>query len=304
METHRFDGRVAVVTGAGRGLGRAYATLLARRGAKVVVNDLRVTTDGGFEASASPADECVSHIRREGGAAVADYSDISTPVGASDLIGRALSEFGSLDILVNNAGIVEYHPFEAVSSDQFYRTLAVNAGGHFFTTQAAWLYLKAQGYGRIVMTTSGVALYGMMDPFDYACSKCAIVGLSKCLALEAAGSGVIVNAVSPYAFTRMGDHITDTEIRRRSLIALQPDFVAPLVGWLCHESCTVNGEIFDVGGGRAARVFIGETAGIQNRAMTIETVAASLGKILDETNYKVPAETYEVTATMMAQNEE
>lgn len=298
-QNFRFDERVAVVTGAARGLGYAHARLLAARGARLVINDLGGNMAGDAAGATGPADEAAAEIRSAGGICVADYSDVATPDGADALINRALREFGKLDILVNNAGIVRYSDFAAIAPTQFERTLMVHAGGHFFTTQAAWPHMQRQGYGRIVMTTSGASLFGMSGNADYACGKGAILGLTKCLAQEAGDSGIKVNAVAPNAMTRMASGVSDSEFGQRLAAHLAPEKVSPLIAWLCHESCTLNGEVFDVGGGHVRRVFIAETAGMSDPDLSVEAIAAAMPTILDESGYAVPPNLLSTTLRMM-----
>jgi NAD(P)-dependent dehydrogenase (short-subunit alcohol dehydrogenase family) len=285
---YQFAGRTAIVTGSGRGIGLAHARLLAGRGAHVVVNDLGGDVVGGRKGSQSTADLVVAEIRAAGGSAVADYSDVSESQGAQALIERALSAFGSVDILVNNAGVYNPALFETITPGQFQRTLMVHAGGHFFVTQAAWPHMVKQGRGRIVMTTSGIALYGFADACDYAAGKGAIIGLTHALSQAGAPHGIRVNAIAPVAFTRMGDGIPDPEVRKFFENNLKTDQISPVVGWLCHDECAVSGEVFDVGGGRVARVFVGETRGIFEGNLTIETVARAMPQIVDESGYLVP----------------
>lgn len=295
----RFDGRVAVITGAARGLGYAHARLLATQGAKLVINDLGGNMTGDAAGAIGPADEATAALCDAGGICIADYSDVATPDGATALIDHALSAFGRLDILVNNAGIVKYNDFVAITPTQFQRMLMVHAGGHFFTTQAAWPHMQKQGYGRIVMTTSGASLFGMSGNADYACGKGAVLGLTKCLVQEAGASGIKINAVAPNAMTRMASIVANTELGQQIAAHLAPEKVSPLVAWLCHESCTLNGEVFDAGGGHVRRVFIAETVGMADPNLSIESIAAAMPAILEESCYTVPPDLQSTTMRMI-----
>lgn len=299
MSECRYDGRVAIVTGAGRGIGRAHALLLAARGASVVVNDLGGNAAGDTASSHSFADEVVDTIRSTGGKAIADYSDIAGVAGASALVANCLEAFGQVDILINNAGVYNPLPFEAVSQEQFVRTLMVHVGGHFFCTQGVWPHMARQGRGRIVMTTSGVALYGLEESYDYAAAKGAVLGLTRSLALDGAQYGIAVNAIAPVAFTRMSDGIADAELRRYFEAHVRADQIAPLAAWLAHDECPARGEVFGVGGGRAARIFIAETAGMHEDAPTIEMVRDNFEALHDETNYRVPTSAMEASGYML-----
>jgi NAD(P)-dependent dehydrogenase (short-subunit alcohol dehydrogenase family) len=281
----RFDGRVAVVTGAGRGIGRAYARLLAARGAHVVVNDLGGSIEGEG-TDARPADDVVAEIRNTGGEAIADTSDVSTPAGAQALVGVAIDRFGRLDALVNNAGIVRWAGMPDIDEADLAAHLAVHVGGSFNTTKAAWPHLVGQGYGRIVMTTSA-GLFGLPTNTSYATAKAAIIGLTRSLALAGRRHGIRVNGIAPAAMTRMAGEAAD-----ESDPYMAPDLVAPMAAYLAHEHCPVSGEIYAAGFGRFARLFIATTPGYIHTGSppTIEDVAASWEAINDETGYAVPAD--------------
>lgn len=295
----RFDGRVAIVTGAGRGIGRAHALLLASRGARVVVNDLGGGAPGVGVASQAPADIVVDEIRSAGGEAVADYSDISNRAGADAMIATAIEAFGQIDILINNAGVYDPKPFEAVSPAQFMRTMMVHVGGHFFCTQAVWPHFTERGGGHVVMTTSGVGLYGLEDSYDYAAAKGAIVGLTRSLALEGTPRGISVNAIAPVAFTRMSDGLTDPDLRRYFEKHVRTDQISPLACWLAHEECSARGQIFGVGGGRVARVFFAETAGLHDPSHDIEAIRDSFADLSAEKDYLVPSNAMEASTYML-----
>jgi len=282
MNEHRFDGRVAVVTGAGRGIGRAYALLIAERGASVVVNDLGGSMEGEG-ADAEPASDVAAEIVAAGGAAVADGNDVATTAGAEALIGTAVEQFGRLDVLVNNAGIMRWSGLPEVDADDLERHLAVHVGGSFNTTRAAWSHLVDQGYGRIVMTTSA-GFFGLPKNLAYATAKGGVIGLTRSLSTAGARHGIKVNLIAPAAVTRMAGPATD------DTPPMPPEQVAPMVAFLAHEDCPVSGEIYAAGAGRFARIFIASTEGYvhPDDEPTIEDVARHWATINDESGYFVP----------------
>ena len=281
MNEHSFEGRVAVVTGAGRGIGHAHALLLAARGAGVVVNDLG-SSMGGEGADAEPASAVAAEIVAAGGAAIANHSDVSTTTGAQALVDATIARFGRVDILVNNAGIVRWAGFPEADADNLDRHLAVHVGGSFNTTRAAWPHMVERGYGRIVMTGS-TGMFGLPNNLSYAAAKGAVVGLARSLATAGAAHGIKVNVIAPAAFTRMAGRGPD-------IPEMAPELVAPMVAFLAHEDCPVTGEIYTAGAGRFARLFIASTEGYVNATPTIEDVAANWAMINDETDYYVPAD--------------
>jgi NAD(P)-dependent dehydrogenase (short-subunit alcohol dehydrogenase family) len=292
---YRFDGRVAVVTGAGRGLGLAYARLLAARGASVVVNDLGAST-GGSGSDAAPATEAVDGIVACGGTAVADTHDVSAVDGASALVEHAIERFGRIDVLVNNAGIIRWAGMPDVDADNLARHLAVHVGGSFNTVRAAWPHMVERGYGRIVNTTSA-GLFGLPDNTSYATAKGAVVGLTRSLAAAGAGHGITANCIAPGAMTRMAGPGGEDASHEMS-----PELVAPMVALLAHEECPVSGEIYAAGFGRFARIFIGMAPGYvhSGSAPTIEAVAEQWAAINDEPGYVIPADLPEWSATFMS----
>ena len=282
MNEHRFDGRVAVVTGAGRGIGRAHALLLAERGASVVVNDLGGSMEGEG-ADVGPAAAVAEEIAAAGGAAIADGSDVSTPDGGRALIDAAVEQFGRLDVLVNNAGIMRWAGLPEVDAVDLERHLAVHVGGSFNTTRAAWPHLVDQGYGRIVMTTSA-GFFGLPKNLAYATAKGGVIGLTRSLSTAGARHGIKVNLIAPAAVTRMAGPATD------ETPPMPPEQVAPMVAFLAHEDCPVTGEIYAAGAGRFARIFIASTEGYLHADgdPTIEDVAENWATINEESGYSVP----------------
>jgi NAD(P)-dependent dehydrogenase (short-subunit alcohol dehydrogenase family) len=282
MSELRFDGRVAIVTGAGRGIGRAYARLLAARGAQVVVNDLGGSMGGEGEDD-GPASEVVAEIADAGGQAAADTHDVSTADGAQALVEGAVERFGRLDVLINNAGIMRWARFPDVSDADFEAHVAVHLLGSFHTARAAWPHLAEGGDGRIVNTTSA-GMFGLADNTSYAAAKGGCVGLTRSLAVAGSKVGIRANLIAPAAMTRMAGVETDDDA------GMPPDLVAPMVAYLAHVDCPVTGEIYAAGAGRFARIFIGATDGyLAGPDATIEDVVAHWDQINDRSSYSVPA---------------
>ena len=242
----RFDGRVAIITGAGGGLGRAYALLFAARGASVVVNDL----GGGMHgegAGTSAADRVVDEIIAAGGQAVANYDSVED---GERIVQTALDAFGRVDILVNNAGILRDASFHKMTEADWEKIYRVHLYGGFKVTHAIWPYLRDQGYGRVIMTSSAAGLYGNFGQANYGSAKLGLLGLANSLAVEGEKRNVLVNTIAPLA----GSRLTETILPPDMVAALKPEYVAPLVAYLCHESSTATGQLFEVGAGWAARV--------------------------------------------------
>ena len=229
MDELRFDGRVAVVTGAGRGIGRAYARLLAARGASVVVNDLGGSM-GGEGASAGPADDAVAEITAAGGTAAADTNDISSVTGAQALIDGAVARFGRIDVVVNNAGIMRWARFPDVPDADFEAHLAVHTVGSFLTCRAAWPHFAESGYGRIVNTVSA-GMFGLPDNTSYAAAKGGVLGLTRSMAVAGRKLGITANCIAPAAMTRMAGPSGDEP--EGDDMGMPPDLVAPMVAYLC-----------------------------------------------------------------------
>jgi len=283
----RFDGRVAVVTGAGRGIGRAYARLLGELGASVVVNDLGGSIEGDG-ADVEPAATVAAEIVSAGGTAIADGNDVSTDTGASALVDATLSEFGRIDVLVNNAGIMRWAAMPDVTVDDLDRHLSVHVRGSFNTVRAAWPHFAEQRFGRVVMTTSA-GMFGLARNLAYATAKGGVVGMTRTLSVEGARHGIAVNAIAPAAFTRMAGPSPDEAGAMAAQMA--PELVAPMVAYLAHEDCPVSGEIYAAGAGRFSRIFIASTTGYlhDGPTPTVDDVAAHWAEINDETGYSVPA---------------
>jgi NAD(P)-dependent dehydrogenase (short-subunit alcohol dehydrogenase family) len=282
----RFDDRVAIVTGAGGGLGREHALLLASRGAKVVVNDLGGTSHGEG-ASSGPAEAVAKEIELRGGIAVPDAHTVVTPEGARALVQCALDLWGRVDIVVNNAGIVSGGPFPDLDDDVIDRVLAVHVRGAISVTRAAWPHMLEQGYGRVVNTSSG-STFGTPGSLPYPMAKSSIIGFTRCLALEGRRAGIAVNAIMPVAYTRMTAAIPDDRFRTFLEEHFPPSAVSPLVALLAHEDCPVNGELFTVGGGRAARVFLGVAQGHWGDG-TPEDLLAHWDAVVDPEGYAAVA---------------
>lgn len=301
----RFDGRVAIVTGAGRGLGRAHALLLAERGAKVVVNDFGGSKEGEGTDS-GPANEVVAEIIAAGGEAVADTSDIGVEANCHALVERAVAEFGRIDIIVNNAGISRWATFPEADADNLERTLDVHLRGTWHTTRAAWPYMEAQGYGRIITTTS-TGMLGLADNLAYATAKGALIGFTRSLAVAAAPKGILVNCIAPNAITRPSETakkpniVTAAPANPALLQAMETGLVSPMVAFLAHESCPVNGEILVAGANRFSRWFLGITPGwLSDGSPSLEEVSDHWEEINDQDGYYVPASLNDWSSRFMA----
>jgi 3-hydroxy-3-methylglutaryl CoA synthase/NAD(P)-dependent dehydrogenase (short-subunit alcohol dehydrogenase family)/putative sterol carrier protein len=260
----RFDDRVALVTGAGAGLGKAYALELARRGAKVVVNDLGGSRDGSGQGSASPADEVVDEITALGGAAVANYDNVATPAGGENIVKTALDTFGRLDILINNAGILRDKSFIKMDSANWKAVMDVHLNGAYHVTRPAMAAMKENGYGRIVMTTSAAGLYGNFGQTNYSAAKMALVGLMNTLKLEGQKYHIKVNTIAPIAASRLTEDVMPPELFEKS----KPEFVVPMVMYLSAEDCKESGAIFNSGMGyfNRAAVLTGPTVQLGDEA--------------------------------------
>lgn len=301
MTELRFDGRVAVITGAGRGLGAEYARLLSARGARVVVNDLggSVTGDGSTSIA---AEEVVQQILDDGGEAIADAHSVATPEGGGAIIDAAIQRWGRVDILINNAGIVRDSPFADMTPDLVDPLIDVHLRGAFFVTRPAWKVMRENGYGRIVNTCSAAGILGAETMSNYGAAKTGLIGLTRVLAAEGADAGIRVNAIAPIAATRMLERSMAGEDQGRDadeqaavdglmgpfLAKLDPALVAPVVAYLAHADCPVTGEIFSAGAGQVSRFFIGRTRGVYRPKLSAEDVRDHFDEIREEDDYTVP----------------
>jgi len=275
MEELRFDERVAVITGAGRGLGRAYAELLGARGAKVVVNDLGAAIKGeGVDTG--PAEEVAGAIRAVGGEALASTDSVATPEGGRAIIEAAMDTWGRIDVLIHNAGNVRYGALGDISYDDFRAVVDVHLMGAFHVVRPAFPLMADAGYGRVVLTGSIGGLYGNHNCVNYGMSKAGTMGLNNIVALEGAEKGIKSNLILPGAVTRMAEGL-DTS----AYPPMGPELVAPVVGWLAHETCSITGEMLVSMAGRVARAFVAESEGVYRPEWTIEDVAENIDAIRD-----------------------
>jgi NAD(P)-dependent dehydrogenase (short-subunit alcohol dehydrogenase family)/acyl dehydratase/putative sterol carrier protein len=276
----RFDGRVAVITGAGGGLGRVYALELAKRGAKIVVNDLGGARDGAGQGSTTPAQKVVEEIRAAGGEAVANYDNVATPEGGEKIVKSAIDAFGTVDILINNAGILRDKSILKMEPETWKAVLDVHLQGAYHVTKPAFAVMKEKGYGRIIMTTSAAGLYGNFGQTNYSAAKMALVGFMNTLKLEGAKYDIKVNTVAPVAASRLMADVIPPDILEK----MKPEFVAPLVLFLCSEKCPVTGRIYNAGVGFYNRAAVmtspGTVIGDGKKVPTVEEVGAAWEKIL------------------------
>jgi NAD(P)-dependent dehydrogenase (short-subunit alcohol dehydrogenase family) len=273
---------VAVITGAGGGLGRSHALELAKRGALVVINDLGGSIDGTGSGTTA-AQAVVDEIKQAGGEAVANYDSVATPEGGQNIVKTAVDTFGRIDIVVNNAGILRDTSFKNMTPEQLEPVLDVHLKGAFYVTQPAWSHMRDQGYGRIVNTASAAGIFGNFGQTNYGAAKMGLVGLTRVLAIEGAKYNIKANAIAPVAKTRMTDSLLGPLADK-----LQPEYVTPVVAFLVHEDCPVTGEVYSVGGGRVARIFVAVTPGIVDADLTAEVVRDRLDDIRKEDGYVVP----------------
>jgi NAD(P)-dependent dehydrogenase (short-subunit alcohol dehydrogenase family) len=273
MPELRFDNRVAVITGAGRGLGRAYALLLASRGAKIVINDPGASLRGDG-VDVGPAQEVVNEIKSAGGEAVACTESVATREGGKAIIQAALDNFGRIDILIHNAGIVRRSPLAEMTYEDFEDVLDVHLRGGFHVVRPAFPIMCKAGYGRVVLTGSINGLYGNYKVANYSVAKAGIHGLSNCVALEGAEHNVKSNVILPAAVTRMSEGV-DTS----AFPPMPPEMVAAAVGWLVHESCSITGELLVSAAGRVARAYVAETPGVYRPHWSIEDIATQVDAI-------------------------
>ena len=285
MSAINFNERVAIITGAGSGLGKSHALEFARRGAQVVINDLGGAVDGSGSGSAA-ADAVVKEIEEAGGTAVANYDSVSTREGGENIVQTALDNFGRVDILVNNAGILRDRTFAKMSQEEMDGVLDVHLRGAFFVSQPAFRAMKKQLYGRIIFTASAAGVFGSFGQANYAAAKMGLVGLSNVLSQEGMKAKITSNVIAPIAQTRMTEGIMDD-----LGLKLDPEYVTALVCYLTSEQCELTHEIFSVGAGRYARVFVGLCEGWSDydaESISADDVAAHIEKIRDPAGFIIP----------------
>jgi (3R)-3-hydroxyacyl-CoA dehydrogenase / 3a,7a,12a-trihydroxy-5b-cholest-24-enoyl-CoA hydratase / enoyl-CoA hydratase 2 len=294
-EQLRYDGRVAIITGAGNGLGRSYALLLGARGARVVVNDLGGNIHGGGRSSTA-ADRVVEEIRALGGEAVANHDSVEE---GAKIVKDALEAFGTVDIVINNAGILRDVSFHKMSVEDWDLIMKVHLYGSFAVTRAAWPILRDKGYGRLLLTTSAAGIYGNFGQANYGAAKLALVGLANALTQEGRGKGIHVNTIAPIA----GSRLTETVLPPELISSLKPEYVAPLVGWLCHEDCKETGGLFEVGAGYVGKLRWERTRGHAfklGRPLAPEDVAARWERIGDFKDAEHPSSVNESMAPLLS----
>ncbi|MCH7478098.1 MAG: SDR family oxidoreductase [SAR324 cluster bacterium] len=301
MSDIRFDNRVAIVTGAGGGLGREHALLLGRRGAKVVVNDLGGAVDGSGSGQ-TMADQVVEEIRAAGGEAIANYDSVTTPEGGEAIVKAALDAFGSVDIVINNAGILRDKSFPKLTTEELESVLGVHLRGAFHVSQPAFREMKEREYGRLVFTTSNAGIFGNFGQTNYGAAKAGLVGLSNVLAIEGMKYNIKSNVIAPMAKSRM------TEALLGSLgDVLDPALVSPMVAYLASEQCAVTHEVFSAGAGRYARVFIGLAPGWvapRGAVPEPEAIAEHLEQIRATEGFFIPGSAGEELEILMKQLKE
>ena len=292
MSELRYDGKVAIITGAGHGLGRQHALELAARGAKVVVNDLGGDLHGDG-SSAGPAQEVVDEIVKNGGEAVANGGNVATEEGAASIVQTAVDTFGRVDILINNAGILRDKSFKNMTVAEWDAVIAVHLRGAYLVTKAAWPHLVESGAGRIVNTSSPAGLFGNFGQANYATAKMGLVGFTKTMAAAGAKKGVRANAIAPVAYTRMTADLFPAEFADK----LGVELVTPLVAYLAHESVEDSGQVFTVGGGRIAKIFVGEGPGFTKKdGLSVEDIRDNWQEISAQDPMAVFAGIHEQTA--------
>jgi len=285
MPDLRFDERVVIITGAGGGLGRSHALELARRGARILVNDPGSAVDG-TGSSTFAADRVVAEITALGGIAAPNRDSVATSEGGQAIVQAALDAFGRVDVLINNAGILRDKAFHHMDAAMIDSVIDVHLKGALFVSQPAFRAMRAQGYGRIVNTSSASGLFGNFGQANYGAAKAGLAGLTRVLAIEGAGHGIRVNAIAPVASTRMTQDILGDLVAK-----VAPETVSPLVAFLAHEDCPVNGHVYSVAGGRIARIMVVETHGLVLTENTPEAIRDQLARIdeLDVSEYHEPS---------------
>ncbi|MCC6224914.1 MAG: SDR family oxidoreductase [Microthrixaceae bacterium] len=277
-----YDGKVAIITGAGGGLGRSHALELARRGARIVVNDLggSVSGEGGDKG---PAERVVEEINALGGEAVADGNSVATPEGGKALVQSAVDAFGRVDIVINNAGILRDKSFHNMTPELLEPVISVHLLGAFYVTQPAWVLMREQGYGRVVNTSSNSGILGNFGQTNYGAAKMGLVGFTRVLANEGRKYNIKANAIAPVAKTRMTEELLGGFGDK-----LAAEEITPTVCWLAHEDCPVTGEVFSVAGGSVSRFFIGLTPGWYKNGHTVEDVRDNWDQVRNQDGYIVP----------------
>ena len=289
-----YDGKVVIITGAGGGLGRQHALLLASRGALVVINDLGGAIDGSGSDKGA-AEHVVDEIKAAGGEAVADTNSVATPEGGAAIVQTALDAYGKVDVVINNAGILRDKSFHNMTPDLLNPVLDVHLKGAFYVTQPAWVVMREQGYGRIISTSSAAGVFGNFGQTNYGAAKMGLVGFTRVLAAEGAKYNIKANAIAPLALTRMTENLMGGAFGDK----LSPGLVSPLVAFLAHEDCPVSGQLFSVGGGRVAHVFIAETQGYFKEDLALEDVRDNWETIIDRDGFGVPGNLAEETAMFL-----
>jgi NAD(P)-dependent dehydrogenase (short-subunit alcohol dehydrogenase family) len=283
----RFDGRAVLVTGAGRGLGRAHARLLAERGARVMVADNGSAMDGE-DPTTAPARAVVEEIRAAGGEACACTADIATEAGSNHAVETCLAAFGRIDAILHNASTVpDNAPVAQMSSHDLELVMRVNCFAGLWLARAAWPHMAAQAYGRIVLMSSA-GIYGSPGNAPYAAAKAAVIGVMRCLALEGEKDGVLVNLVAPAALTRMTERLPASDYADWFSRTMGPQKVSAGVAYLLSEAATVSGEMFHIGGGRIARLRLAESEGVLLQTETIEEVSAAMPAVLADSDFFYP----------------
>lgn len=277
-----YDGKVAIITGAGGGLGRSHALELARRGARIVVNDLGGSVSGEGDDK-GPAERVVEEIQALGGEAVADANSVATAEGGKALVQTAVDAFGRVDIVINNAGILRDKSFHNMTPELLEPVISVHLLGAFYVTQPAWVLMREQGYGRVVNTSSNSGILGNFGQTNYGAAKMGLVGFTRVLANEGRKYNIKANAIAPVAKTRMTEELLGGFGDK-----LAAEEITPTVCWLAHEDCPVSGEIFSVAGGSVSRFFIGLTPGWYKNGHTVEDVRDNWDQVRNQDGYIVP----------------
>ena len=293
-----FSGQVAIVTGAGRGLGRLYALELARRGASVVVNDLGGTMHGNG-ADRSVADQVVAEIERAGGVAAPSYDSVESPEGGEAIVRTAIQKFGRLDAVISNAGIFDSVPFDELSPAEWRRMLGVHLDGGFHLSQPAFRAMKSRGYGRFVFIVSSAGLFGQPLEAHYGAAKAGLLGLANVVAIEGAQYGILANTVLPFGYSRMvTETVNDPKFLAESgfLNAIQPELVVPIVVFLASRVCELSHHNYSAGAGRFARVFVGLAGGWlaeRGSAPSADDIAAHLTDVSATEPFTVPTSIFD-----------